>query len=1509
MELVLHTACSIDIKYSSLGLSSSELPSTVPTARVNTPLGPINYTNKASYSISGECSYPSILQVKLNGIYVGMANCFAGTVSEANGTWNLTADVSSIVDGNLSLTLSDSVSSSQLYSYQVLKDTVIPVADLNSVPPSANNLSLINSSVLIADVVSYAYKIGDSSSTDCADSSSYTSFIDVSISLSHSLSTVPDGDYKICLVGKDAAGNVQTYSSATTYIWTKDSAIPTAVLSDTPSLNTNLAGYDITVGGINIAGYSFKVGPSNATDCATSSGYSSEVLVTSKIAGTLISGDNTYKLCVVAKSSAGVWQNYVNATAFTWVLDQTSPLVFATVDDGTVYPTLSYSPVLSWSAATDVGGSGVQKYQISIGTSIEAANVLGWTDIGNLTSYQASGLTLTDGVKYYPSIRAVDNVGNVSSVISGDGWDALNPVALTVFPATVITKPGLKWKFSAAGGVSPYTYSLIGSNGIFDPATQIYTANATGGYTESIRVTDALNNTIDAAITVATAPVFKCGDVVDYTEESFGKFTDSGGSAGDYSNNENCYLEVYTVNPLTLHFNSFSIESPLTSDGLRIYDHNWNSTSLTGDTIPNDMTDTDGYFYLDFVSNSSVVKPGWEVSWSSSVPSFPTLFLGGAIPNKSYHLGYQVNQNLSVKGGIGPYTFTVVSGSAVISNVEPMAALLEVSSQLQTITVRVTDALGQISDRTVTVYQDPFTITGISASGRRKAGGYSAYISGTGILPGATATIGGNACTPTSTSNSNLTCTVPAGTDGCKDVVVMNADSSTTTLTNGFCYAYGAWTSMPTPSTASRRGFASVWTGDRWVIWGGQDPTCAYSTCLKSDGYIYNPLTDSWSSMAVAPIGGRNDSASIWTGHEVILFGGRAGSSQNTGAKYNPYTNTWASMASPGWTVRQLFSTAWTGNEMILYGGQFNVLHGTGAAYSPATNTWRTDMPLSTPRWYHRALWTGTQMLIFGGAIDNAWTQFSNTGSSYIPSSNTWVNMSTPNIGDKSYSTSASSIGNTYFLWLGDQAFVGGGDYRGTVVSANYAGSYIPETDTWTTHANFPNANYTSSIAWTGNLILLSSNSTHFAYDPTSQAVYYIESPPDNTQRPGLIWTGREALTCYGYRTISTGGTCQRFNLGILNNRLSVMNYDSWINVTNTSSPTARFDHTSLWSGKYMITWGGHNGTNHLNSGSKYDPFKDQWTSTSLTDAPSARSQHTALWAGSKMLVWGGETATNVNTNTGGIYGPRADTWTVIDTTNAPSARKNHSAIWTGGKMIVWGGEDNGVFLNDGKIYNLTTNTWANMSNVGAPSPRSRHRALWTGSKMFVWGGTDSGAYLNDGGLYDPATDTWTAISTISAPSARAEFAMVLANNKIVVWGGQDSLGNALGDGAIYDLVNQTWTAISAMNAPVARAQMSYVYTDRYLIVCGGKNGSTYYDDCHELDPLTNTWTTLAASGLSGRAQATAVWTGAVGDGRAQGALTYRNNLNGDTGRMIIWGGRDGTAAQSDGKIYNLINQ
>src|SRR5207247_1866566 len=112
----------------------------------------------------------------------------------------------------------------------------------------------------------------------------------------------------------------------------------------------------------------------------------------------------------------------------------------------------------------------------------------------------------------------------------------------------------------------------------------------------------------------------------------------------------------------------------------------------------------------------------------------------------------------------------------------------------------------------------------------------------------------------------------------------------------------------------------------------------------------------------------------------------------------------------------------------------------------------------------------------------------------------------------------------------------------------------------------------------------------------------------------------------------------------------------------------------------------------------------DTWTPISLINVPSARVNHTAVWSGSEMIVWGGQGTSFLNT--GGRYNPNTDTWMATSTTNAPDARSGHTAVSTGSEMIVWGGGANGTYFNTGGRYNPNTDTWTSTSITNAPDTR-----------------------------------------------------------------------------------------------------------------------------------------------------------------------------------------------------------
>ncbi|NJL25853.1 MAG: hypothetical protein HC902_12245, partial [Calothrix sp. SM1_5_4] len=86
-----------------------------------------------------------------------------------------------------------------------------------------------------------------------------------------------------------------------------------------------------------------------------------------------------------------------------------------------VWASGSTSPTLSWPASTDAGSGGVS-YQVGLGSSAGAMDVVSWVSVGSVTSYSFSGLSLTNGASYFAVVRALDSSGNVGPSVRSSAF-------------------------------------------------------------------------------------------------------------------------------------------------------------------------------------------------------------------------------------------------------------------------------------------------------------------------------------------------------------------------------------------------------------------------------------------------------------------------------------------------------------------------------------------------------------------------------------------------------------------------------------------------------------------------------------------------------------------------------------------------------------------------------------------------------------------------------------------------------------------------------------------------------------------------------------------------------------------------------------------------------------------------------------------------------------------------------------------------------------------------------
>ncbi len=75
---------------------------------------------------------------------------------------------------------------------------------------------------------------------------------------------------------------------------------------------------------------------------------------------------------------------------------------------------------VSWSGFTDI--TGVDFYEVSVGTSIGSDDFIEWRKVGKDSSYVFDQLNLESNTQYYTNVRATDAVGNRSDIASSDGF-------------------------------------------------------------------------------------------------------------------------------------------------------------------------------------------------------------------------------------------------------------------------------------------------------------------------------------------------------------------------------------------------------------------------------------------------------------------------------------------------------------------------------------------------------------------------------------------------------------------------------------------------------------------------------------------------------------------------------------------------------------------------------------------------------------------------------------------------------------------------------------------------------------------------------------------------------------------------------------------------------------------------------------------------------------------------------------------------------------------------------
>lgn len=274
-----------------------------------------------------------------------------------------------------------------------------------------------------------------------------------------------------------------------------------------------------------------------------------------------------------------------------------------------------------------------------------------------------------------------------------------------------------------------------------------------------------------------------------------------------------------------------------------------------------------------------------------------------------------------------------------------------------------------------------------------------------------------------------------------------------------------SWSPIGSAPILQRWGHESAWTGSELVVFGGSEGPTTNPAC-RDDGARYDPAGDTWSPLAAAPTTGRCSATSVWTGSELIVFGGSEavppspGEAHDDAVRYDPAADSWATTPPAPMGARLGAVSVWTGSEMLVYGGSDETVtpSDAGAVYDPASDSWSAiadSSPELPPMFGVDGAWTGSELIAFGGSGSTA-------VAAYDPAADAW-------------SARAAMPGphtEAAHAWTGSTLYVVGGDTADP--SQPVLAAYDPGADSWTALPDPPGGARTNHTAvWTGDELLV----------------------------------------------------------------------------------------------------------------------------------------------------------------------------------------------------------------------------------------------------------------------------------------------------------------------------------------------------------------------------------------------------------------------------------------------------
>jgi len=188
------------------------------------------------------------------------------------------------------------------YTWSV--DITPPTVELGNLPAKNTNVNIIDISIGPNDVVAYRFAL---------NSVSWSQEINKNINISYI--NMQDGIYTLSVIGRDLAGNWQSFQIPTVHVWEIDTVPPEVILLNKPPVVTNLTSADFVIGGIGVIKYRYRLDDGDWSQEFDRIEYPNIAIQSLS--------EGTHTIEVKGGDKAGNWQN--TPTIYQWTINTSMP--------------------------------------------------------------------------------------------------------------------------------------------------------------------------------------------------------------------------------------------------------------------------------------------------------------------------------------------------------------------------------------------------------------------------------------------------------------------------------------------------------------------------------------------------------------------------------------------------------------------------------------------------------------------------------------------------------------------------------------------------------------------------------------------------------------------------------------------------------------------------------------------------------------------------------------------------------------------------------------------------------------------------------------------------------------------------------------------------------------------------------------------------------------------------------------------------------------------------------